>query len=78
MAERMASMMCVDIAFNADGGVDENETKLSAEEIIEKELCKIKEGPTDALEWLELDELDIDDSMLVSLDLPSKFPVCLQ
>ncbi|CAI9100721.1 OLC1v1037881C1 [Oldenlandia corymbosa var. corymbosa] len=75
LAERMASLMCVDIDLNEeDEDLDENETKLSAEEIVEKELCEIKEGRIDTLRWLELDELGIDDSTLISLDLPTKFP----
>lgn len=38
---------------------------------------EVKEGGGDDLRWLELEELDIDDSMLVSLDLPSIFPKLL-
>lgn len=58
------------------GALDEiNTTRLSAVEIVEKEFCEVKEGGTDDLRWSEVEVLDIDDSMLVSLDLPSKFPV---
>lgn len=81
MAERMAALMCVDIDLDGEaesGGLDEiDTTKLSAVEVVERELCEIKDGRADALRWLELEELDIDDDILVSLDLPSKFPVSL-
>ncbi|KAL3532696.1 hypothetical protein ACH5RR_006217 [Cinchona calisaya] len=81
LAERMAALMCVDNDLDEEaesGGLDEiDTTKLSAVEIVEKEFCEVKEGGADALRWLELEELDVDDSMLVSLDLPSKFPELL-
>ncbi|CAN4109986.1 unnamed protein product [Withania somnifera] len=82
LAERMASLMCVDIDLNSaadeagdvDGGAGEEYSgKLSAAEIVEREMAKVKEGRDDA-RWLELEELDIDDDMLISLDLPNKFP----
>ena len=83
LTERMASLMCVDVDLDSDseevnvsdGGSDENGVKFSVVEIVEKEVCKAKEEGNDTV-WLELEELDIDDAMLVSLDLPSKFPVC--
>lgn len=82
LAERMASLMCVDIDLdaNAEDPCDTSEgvsaSPVNASEIVERELCKVKEGGADAVRWLELDELDIDDTVLSSLDLPSKFPVC--
>lgn len=78
LAERMASLMCVDIDLdaNAEDPCDTSEgvsaSPVNASEIVERELC----GGADAVRWLELDELDIDDTVLSSLDLPSKFPVC--
>ncbi|OIT03544.1 PREDICTED: tubulin--tyrosine ligase-like protein 12 isoform X1 [Nicotiana attenuata] len=76
LAERMAALMCVDSAAEEAGDVDgdageEDSIKLSAVEIVQRE---IKEGGDDATRWLELEELDIDDDMLLSLDLPNKFP----
>ncbi|XP_015082674.1 tubulin--tyrosine ligase-like protein 12 [Solanum pennellii] len=75
LAERMAALMCVDVdldsAIEQEG--EEDSSKLSAVEIVEREMCKVKEGQ-DYMRWLELEELDVDDHMLVSLDLPSKFP----
>ncbi|KAH0653127.1 hypothetical protein KY290_031414 [Solanum tuberosum] len=75
LAERMASLMCVDVDLDsaAEEAGEEDSSKLSAVEIVEREMCKVKEGRDDT-RWLELEELDIDDHMLVSLDLPSKFP----
>lgn len=81
LAERMAALMCVDIDLDGDaesGGLDEiDTTKLSAVDIVEREVCEIKDGRADGLRWLELEELDIDDDVLVSLDLPSKFPTLI-
>ncbi|CAA3019984.1 tubulin--tyrosine ligase 12 [Olea europaea subsp. europaea] len=76
LAERMAALMCVDIDLNSEGGEAdaESDTKLSAFEIVEQEFCKVKEEGTDAVRWLDLEDLSIDDDMLECLDLPSKFP----
>lgn len=78
LAERMAALMCVDVDLNsaAEEAGEEDCSKLSAAEIVEREMHKVNEGRDDT-RWLELEELDIDDDMLVSLDLPSKFPVRL-
>ncbi|KAK6784548.1 hypothetical protein RDI58_018003 [Solanum bulbocastanum] len=75
LAERMAALMCVDVDLDSatEEAGEEDNSKLSAVEIVEREMCKVKEGRDDT-RWLELEELDIDDDMLVSLDLPSKFP----
>ncbi|KAL6575372.1 hypothetical protein OROMI_012657 [Orobanche minor] len=77
LVERMASLMCVDIDLNSetDEPLDEDDAKLSAAEVVEKELHKVKEEGVDSVRWLELEDLAIDDDMLVSLDLSSKFPV---
>nr|GMC61561.1 tubulin--tyrosine ligase-like protein 12 [Ipomoea batatas] len=78
LAERMAAIMCVDTDLSdtvEEGDTGEDNTKLSAEEIVASEVIKAKEG--DAARWLELDELGIDDDMLSSLDLPHKFPSLL-
>lgn len=72
----MAALMCVDTDLSdtvEEGDTGEDDTKLSAEEIVAREVIKAEEG--DAARWLELDELGIDDAMLSSLDLPRKFPV---
>lgn len=76
LAERMAALMCVDADLNsaAEEAGEEDSTKLSAADIVEREMRRVKEGQDDT-RWLELEELHIDDDMLVSLDLPSKFPV---
>ncbi|CAK9138508.1 unnamed protein product [Ilex paraguariensis] len=82
LAERIASLMCVDIDLISEADetdtaaedLDENGTKLSAVEIMEREVCKAKEKGDDAVRWLELEGLDIDDATLLSLHLPSRFP----
>jgi tubulin--tyrosine ligase-like protein 12 len=79
LTERMASLMCVDIDVNSedvnecgDGGLDDIDVT-SAVEMVETEVLKSKDDGNDTV-WLELEELDVDDEMLISLDLPSKFP----
>ncbi|XP_052181367.1 uncharacterized protein LOC127794380 [Diospyros lotus] len=82
LAERMASLMCVNIDLISDAGEvehsggasDENSAKLNAVEIVESEICKAKEKGDESVRWLELEDLDINDAMLFSLYLPSKFP----
>ncbi|GMH16581.1 hypothetical protein Nepgr_018422 [Nepenthes gracilis] len=78
LAERMASLMCIDSNLKEDleensHNLNKNGTKLSVLEIVETEISKAKEKGEDSVQWLELEELDIDDVMLLSLDLPSKF-----
>ncbi|KAL0346758.1 UNVERIFIED_CONTAM: Tubulin--tyrosine ligase-like protein 12 [Sesamum calycinum] len=75
LVERMASLMCVDADLNSDAEEtgDEDDAKLSAVEIVEREFCKVKEEGIHSVRWLELEDVEIDDAML-SLDLPSKFP----
>lgn len=79
LVERMASMMCVDVDLNPEAkeAGDEDDAEMSAAEIVEREFCKVKEEGAHSVRWLELEDLEIDDAMLVSLDLPSKFPVSL-
>ncbi|KAM3301259.1 hypothetical protein P3S67_015760 [Capsicum chacoense] len=78
----MAALICVDIDLNSadeeagdvEGGAGEEvSSKLSIAEIMRTEMRKVKEGWDDT-RWLELEELDIDDDMFVSLDLPDKCP----
>lgn len=84
LVERMASLMCVDIDLASDGDdvdhptevLNENGTKLDVVEVVKSETLKAKERH-DTVKWLELEEMNIDDSMLLSLDLPSKFPELL-
>ncbi|KAH7854880.1 hypothetical protein Vadar_018707 [Vaccinium darrowii] len=82
LAERMASLMCVDIDSTLDAEeqdnsaevLDETDSKLNAREIVESEIRTAKQRGDDTVRWLELEELDMDDAVLLSLDLPSKFP----
>lgn len=78
----MASLMCVDIDLTltheevdqVHEKLDNSNGKLSVEEILKLEVQKVKEKGDDDVKWLELEELDIDDDLLLSLDLSSKFP----
>jgi tubulin--tyrosine ligase-like protein 12 len=78
----MASLMCVDVDLNSDledadnDGCDVKDNKLDVMEIVEREVEKVKKEGSGAVVWLELEDLDIDDDVFLSLDLPSKFPVC--
>lgn len=82
LVERMASLMCVDIDLNSDSEEADNagdelgDSKLSVVEIVEREYQKVKKDGPGAVVWLELEDLDIDEDVFLSLDLPSKFPVC--
>lgn len=82
LAERMGRLMCVTGEFDPGTcedvtGKQEHEsadqTSENPRDIVERELCKAKEEEKDIL-WLELEELDIDDEVLCSLELTSKFP----
>ncbi|CAL5381590.1 unnamed protein product [Camellia sinensis] len=83
LVESMASLMCVDIDFNLDSqevaddsagrGSDVNITKLNVVEIVETKIRNAKEEGDDTMKWLELEDLHMDDALLLSLDLPSKF-----
>ncbi|KAJ0786403.1 hypothetical protein HanOQP8_Chr02g0070721 [Helianthus annuus] len=80
LVERMASLMCVDIDLNSDvedtdnDGCESNNNKLGVMEIVEREVQKVKKEGAEAVMWLELEDLDIDDDLFPSLDLPNKFP----
>ncbi|XP_057969004.1 uncharacterized protein LOC131158277 isoform X2 [Malania oleifera] len=82
LAQRMASLMCVDLDLTSDSEevdhVPENShgknAESNVEEMLESELHRAKQRGDDTIKWLELEGLDIDDTMLLSLDLPSKFP----
>ncbi|XXG51416.1 hypothetical protein AAC387_Pa02g5192 [Persea americana] len=82
LAQRMAALMCVDLDLSLDSkavvdessGRHENAGKGNAMQVVEREMHKAQEEGYGASTWLELDELDIDDDMLISLDLSSKFP----
>ncbi|WOL02637.1 tubulin--tyrosine ligase-like protein 12 [Canna indica] len=82
LAERMAALMCVDLDLKTNGEASGPETQEQAKsgsldnvlEVLSKEVDKVKERGVDTLTWLELDELGIDDEMLESLDLSTKFP----
>ncbi|CAL5381578.1 unnamed protein product [Camellia sinensis] len=88
LVESMASLMCVDIDFNLDAqevvddsggrGSDVNVTKLNVVEIVETKIRNAKEEGDDTMKWLELEDLHMDDALLLSLDLPSKFLVKLE
>ncbi|GAB4838042.1 hypothetical protein Ancab_027570 [Ancistrocladus abbreviatus] len=79
LAERMAALMCVE--GNPTGDLDEgthdlneNGKQLNVEEILVEEIHKAKERGDEYVQWLELEELEIDDALLLSLDLPGRFP----
>lgn len=79
----MGSLMCVDVDMNSDGetdvdgvGDEVSRDKLGVVEMLESEVREAKEKGDGTLRWLELDGLDIDDDMLLSLDLSTRFPVC--
>ncbi|KAK1280292.1 hypothetical protein QJS04_geneDACA004914 [Acorus gramineus] len=81
LAQRMAALMCVDLDTNSlseeaetEGEQNEEMSKRNVVEIVETQIQKARERGCNAAVWLELDELDIDDSMLCSLDLSTKFP----
>ncbi|KAH1209508.1 Tubulin--tyrosine ligase-like protein 12 [Glycine max] len=77
LAERMGSLMCVDV--DVDVSLDaEDEAEVNDErdvvETLESEVREAKENGDGTLRWLELEGLHIDDDMLVSLALPTRFP----
>lgn len=77
LAQRMAALMCVDV--DDDSGLEENieeDGKMTVEEVLESEIRNAKENGDGVVRWLELEELGLDDSALLSLNLYSKFPVC--
>lgn len=82
LAERMAALMCVDLDLKSDTeepeledhGDDKSGNQGNVLEVLEKEMDRMKERGSDAPVWLELEELGINDEMLQSLDLSTKFP----
>ncbi|CAD5317472.1 unnamed protein product [Arabidopsis thaliana] len=72
LAERMASLMSVDIDVDA-GEEEEVAEELSVDQIIDNEIRYAADKGYDSLRWLELEGLGIVDDSLLSLHLPSKF-----
>jgi tubulin--tyrosine ligase-like protein 12 len=81
LAERMAALMCMDLDKKVETEEADNEEINPSERnkivfgAVEKEMCRVKENGREAVAWLEFEELGIDDEMLCSLDLSTKFPV---
>lgn len=73
LAQRMASIMCVD-DNSEDNELVEGGALLNADQVVEREICNTREKGLDTVRWLELEELDLDDDTLSSLNLSSKFP----
>ncbi|KAL2327273.1 hypothetical protein Fmac_020700 [Flemingia macrophylla] len=73
LAERMGSLMCVDVDVNSDGEAEVNGER-GVVEILEDDVREAKEKGDGTLRWLELEGLRIDDDMLLSLALPHRFP----
>ncbi|KAK9099521.1 hypothetical protein Syun_026566 [Stephania yunnanensis] len=82
LAQRMASLMCVDLdlaSSHENGHVEPGESHGNNDtgnvaEILEQEIHNAGEKGAEGVLWLELEELNIDDAMLCSLDLSNKFP----
>ncbi|XP_044464810.1 tubulin--tyrosine ligase-like protein 12 isoform X2 [Mangifera indica] len=82
LAQRMASLMCVDIDVASDseetdtvnGASHENGVMSNVEEVLQSEIRYAREKGDGTVKWLELEELNIDDDMLLSLNLSSEFP----
>lgn len=76
--------MCVDIDVASDseetdtvnGASHENGVMSNVEEVLQSEIRYAREKGDGTVKWLELEELNIDDDMLLSLNLSSEFPVC--
>lgn len=83
LAQRMASLMCVDTDIDADseevdvanGVLHENGIKSNLEDILHGEIRNATENGDGTVKWLELEDADIHDDMLLSLNLSNKFPV---
>ncbi|KAE8682930.1 hypothetical protein F3Y22_tig00111234pilonHSYRG00209 [Hibiscus syriacus] len=76
LAQRMAALMCVE-GDDDDGGLEqavECGGKMTVEEALESEIRNAKESGDGFVRWLELEELGLDDTTLLSLDLSTKFP----
>ncbi|KAL8161375.1 hypothetical protein V2J09_012864 [Rumex salicifolius] len=77
LAERMASLMCVDMNEDVEDiadNVNDDGNEMSVEQILEADIQKARNEGHDSVKWLELEGLDIDDTKLMTLDLPGKFP----
>lgn len=73
----MGALMCVDVDVDVSSDADaEVNDGRGVVEVLESEVREAKEKGEGTLRWLELEELHIDDDMLVSLALPTRFPVC--
>ncbi|KAM1208587.1 hypothetical protein ACFX2J_014227 [Malus domestica] len=71
LAERMAAIMCVDTVLNSDSEENrESNGKSSVLKVLESEITEARGN----VRWLELEDLDMDDETLSSLDLAAKFP----
>lgn len=65
--------MCLDTDLNSDSDENrESNGKRSVLEVLESEIAEARGN----VRWLELEDLDMDDETLSSLDLAAKFPVC--
>ncbi|KAG6543613.1 hypothetical protein Mapa_014976 [Marchantia paleacea] len=77
LAERMGRLMCVvDETEDCDesiNGSTEKEEKQSAETVL-VEIKKKAEEAKSKVQWLELDDLDIDDEQLRAMNLSTNFP----
>ncbi|XP_010416704.1 PREDICTED: tubulin--tyrosine ligase-like protein 12 isoform X3 [Camelina sativa] len=73
LAERMASLMSVDIDVEAGEEEEEVAEELSVDQIIDNEIRYAADEGYDSLRWLELEGLGIVDDSLLSLHLPSQY-----
>ncbi|CAM8966903.1 unnamed protein product [Rhodiola kirilowii] len=78
LVDRMASLMCVDIDLNSEQEEELDSSsalqQLDPEEILKAEIQNAKENGNGVVRWIELEDLDLDDDKLLSLDLDTKFP----
>ncbi|XP_068660374.1 uncharacterized protein [Aristolochia californica] len=76
LAQRMGALMCVDLDLSSKTETVDSKpiTKGNVAEIVEREFYKTQYNGNNYSTWLELEELDIDDDMLKSLELSNKFP----
>lgn len=83
LAERMAALMgvaedSVSTSEAANNKSKELEDGIPIDNPLDAIMRKFHESKEEGevFRWLELEELDIDDTMFLSFDIPSKFPVC--
>ncbi|CAA7395629.1 unnamed protein product [Spirodela intermedia] len=86
LAERMASLMCVDGDGSPASAADEDGSPLESVgsletgarggvvDILDREMEKARKRGSASGVWLELEELGIDDEMLCSMNLCDRFP----